>query len=187
MAKKHIYKYHTHMQNQYQEMLDKVNTLKDIFTKNHIDERQYFDILNQIDKLKGNYERTSYIIYLLKTDETGNMFRDYYKEIEEQFDELVEIYNEVTQDHLENKLSDEEYENIINNIHIYKEQENYVRLRYLLMLLDKPQRKNKKFNKKLQYYFDSLKHHSQEAIIEENKSILLELENLINETKVQGE
>ena len=59
--------------------------------------------------------------------------------------ELVEIYNEVTQDHLENKLSDEEYENIINNIHIYKEQENYVRLRYLLMLLDKPQRKNKKF------------------------------------------
>lgn len=187
MAKKHIYKYHTYMQNQYQEMLDKVSTLKDIFTKNQIDERQYFDILNQIDKLKGNYERTSYVVYLLKTDRTGNSFRNYYKEIEEQFQELVDIYDEVTLDHLEYRISGEEYEKIIDNINIHKEQDNYIRLRYLLMLLDKPQRKNKKFNKKLQYIFETLKHHSQEAIIEENKLILLELENLINKTKVQGE
>ena len=65
MAKIHVNQYFLEVQNQYLEMLDNLKDFKELAAEGKISEQEYFNMLNEIELLKSNYERIAYIIMLL--------------------------------------------------------------------------------------------------------------------------
>lgn len=65
MAKRHVVEYYLIMQNQYLEMLDNMKEFEELLKENRITEDEYNAQVAEIENLKANYERISYIMMLL--------------------------------------------------------------------------------------------------------------------------
>lgn len=65
MARKHVINYFLQVENQYLEMLDNVKDFKELLDSNKVSEDEYNDFMKEVEVLKTNYERLSYIIFLL--------------------------------------------------------------------------------------------------------------------------
>lgn len=107
----------------------------------------------------------------------------YFLEVQNQYFEMLDNVKEldaaakkglVGQDRLDEATKD------IDNL-----KANYERIAFIMMLLNKPNRKSK--NKKEEYqnkqWYNYLKGASKEAILDENKDVLADLKKLIKEIK----
>lgn len=65
MAKEHVIDYYLQMEYQYIEMLDDLKELKALLAEGKIDEETYASVETDVEKLRDNYERLSYIMWLL--------------------------------------------------------------------------------------------------------------------------
>ena len=70
---------------------------------------------------------------------------------------------------------------------INKLKENYERISYIIFLLNKPKRSSKKLDKDTLSWYNTLKNHSKEAIIDENKDVLSTFKQLVREGKMKNE
>lgn len=109
----------------------------------------------------------------------------YFLEIENQYNEmlqLIPVYKELLQ---EGKISPEDYENNINYIERLKE--NYERIGYIIMLLNRPNRKDKQEDAVAKSWYDALKFSSKEAIMDENRDCLSHLKETIRKAQEENE
>lgn len=101
----------------------------------------------------------------------------YFCEVENQYNEmmsLIPVYKEMAQ---EGKLSPEDYNKNLEYIDRLKE--NYERIAYIIMLLNKPARKNAKEDAITMSWYKALQFASKEAILDENKDVLAHLKETI--------
>ena len=106
----------------------------------------------------------------------------YFLEVENQYIEMAENLKEMQQLAAENKISADDYEQILREVEIIKS--NYERIGYIMFLLNKPQRKGKKLDKTTLSWYEALKTSSKEAILDENRDALCTLKALIKEGKL---
>lgn len=109
----------------------------------------------------------------------------YYLEVEYQYLEMLSILKELKELVAEGKVSIEAYEQEVANVQKLKE--NYERIAYIMFLLNKPKRKNKKESLALLKWYEELKTHSKEAILDENKDVLATFKQLVREGKLKDE
>ena len=106
----------------------------------------------------------------------------YYLEVENQYLEMAENLKEMQELVAENKISAEDYEQVLREVEIIKS--NYERIGYILFLLNKPNRKNKKLDATSLSWYAALKTASKEAIVDENRDALCTIKALIKEGKI---
>lgn len=109
----------------------------------------------------------------------------YFLEVENQYLEMVENVSELKELAAEGRISNDAYQAAIADIELLKA--NYERIGYIMFLLNKPQRKNKKPDKTTLGWYNALKYASKEAIIDENRDALAKLKELIREGKLGNE
>lgn len=109
----------------------------------------------------------------------------YYLEVEYQYLEMLDTLKELKELVKEGKVSAEAYEQ--EEINVGKLKENYERISYIMFLLKQPQRKSKKLDKDTLSWYNELKNHSKEAIINENNDVLCIFKQLIKEGKLKDE
>lgn len=108
----------------------------------------------------------------------------YFLEVENQYLEMVDNIKDLTEMFSENKISKEDYEAAIAEINIIKT--NYERIGYIMFLLNKPNRKNKRLTDKEISWYKELKTASKEAIIDENNDALCTLKSMLNKKDIKG-
>ena len=65
MAVKDVVNYYAQVESQYHEMLEDVKDYEQAFNTGEITEEKYEEALKLVDSIKANYERLSYIMFLL--------------------------------------------------------------------------------------------------------------------------
>lgn len=65
MARSHVVQYYLEVEYQYLEMLDALKELNKLVKEGKVDLERYEQQASEVQKLKENYERISYIIFLL--------------------------------------------------------------------------------------------------------------------------
>ena len=65
MAKRDVIKFYTEQQKMYFDMVETVKEVDQAFREGRLEESVALDIKKQINTLRDNYERISYIVYLL--------------------------------------------------------------------------------------------------------------------------
>lgn len=65
MAKKHLNLYYLQCQNDYLEMIDNLKEFKELASTGKISPEDYNQMLREVELVKSNYERISYIMMLL--------------------------------------------------------------------------------------------------------------------------
>lgn len=106
---------------------------------------------------------------------------NYYLEIENQYQEMLQllpVYKEMAQ---EGKISPEDYQ--INLDYIERLKENYERISYIILLLNKPNKKGKEEDEINKTWYEALKFSSKEAIMDENRDCLSHLKETIKKGK----
>ena len=83
MAKSHVNLYYLQCQQDYFEMLDNLKEFKELASQGKISQENYNQMLREIEIIKSNYERLSYIMLLLnkprrKSKEDHDMNRSWY-------------------------------------------------------------------------------------------------------------
>lgn len=107
----------------------------------------------------------------------------YFLEVQNQYMEMVENVKDLEDALKGNFIDQEQFDAAQTEIKVLKD--NYERLAYILMLLNKPKRKSKqvKEEKQNKEWYDYLKGASKEAILDENKDALADLKKIIKEIK----
>ena len=109
----------------------------------------------------------------------------YFLEVENEYLEIVENLAEFRELASSGLISNEELYQLVNEVEKIKE--NYTRIGYIMFLLNKPNRANKKLTVEEQSWYDSLSYASKEAIIDESRDVLCKLKELIKEGKLNNE
>lgn len=109
----------------------------------------------------------------------------YFLEIQNQYFEMLENLKEFKELAEQGKISQDEYNNMIAEVELLKS--NYERISYIIMLLNKPQKKSKEENDINIAWYNSLKGASKEAILDESKDVLVDLKALIKKGKESNE
>ena len=65
MAKRHVVQYYLEIENQYLEMLSNMKEFRDLLAENKISQEEFVSATKEIETIKANYERISYIMFLL--------------------------------------------------------------------------------------------------------------------------
>lgn len=65
MAKRHVVQYYLEIENQYLEMLSNMQEFKNLLSENKISQEDFIKATEEIEIIKANYERISYIMFLL--------------------------------------------------------------------------------------------------------------------------
>lgn len=107
----------------------------------------------------------------------------YFLQVQEQYVKMRKIIDEFNEELKEKRVTQEHYDKVRKQYDIIEC--NYERLAYIMMLLNQPKKKKGKErdareHKKL---YDRLKFASKEAILDENKNALIELEQLVEDFK----
>lgn len=107
----------------------------------------------------------------------------YYKQIQEQYLEMLGDVQEFDDAYKSGHISQEQFDNAQAMMDRLKD--NYDRLSYVLLLLNQPNKKDKKKtflkqNKKLYTYFEEI---SQDKTIKDNEDVLKEFKKLIGKEK----
>lgn len=109
----------------------------------------------------------------------------YYLEVEYQYLEMLDTLKELKELVKEGKVDVEAYEQEAANVEKLKE--NYERISYIMFLLNQPRRTSKKLDTDTLRWYNELKNHSKEAIIDENKDVLCTFKQLVKEGKMKNE
>lgn len=109
----------------------------------------------------------------------------YYLEVEYQYLEMLDTLKELKELVKEGKIDVEAYEKEAANVEKLKE--NYERISYIMFLLNQPRRTSKKLDTDTLRWYNELKNHSKEAIIDENKDVLCTFKQLVKEGKMKNE
>lgn len=65
MAKRHVVRYFLELENTYVEMQDTVKELQELAKEGKVEESMFLNMKQDLDVIKENYERVSYILFLL--------------------------------------------------------------------------------------------------------------------------
>lgn len=84
MAKRHVVQYYLEIENQYLEMLSNMQEFKDLLSENKISQEEFLQAVEEVEVIKANYERISYIMFLLnkpnrKTKDEIDLAKSWYK------------------------------------------------------------------------------------------------------------
>lgn len=107
----------------------------------------------------------------------------YFLEVQNQYLEMLDSVKELDRAAKEGLVEQERVDQMTQEIETLKA--NYERLSYIMLLLNKPNRKQKEkkeenINKE---WYDYLQGASKEAILNEDKDVLIDLKNMIREIK----
>lgn len=107
----------------------------------------------------------------------------YFLQVQSQYFEMVKLAKEMNEELKKGFVTQEQVESIQNEMDILKA--NYERIAYIMLLLNKPNRKSKKSKEESIYkeWYDYLKDASKEAIMDENRDVLCDFKKFIKEIK----
>lgn len=107
----------------------------------------------------------------------------YFLQVQSQYFEMVKLAKEMNEELKKGFVTQEQVESIQNEMNILKA--NYERIAYIMLLLNKPNRKSKKSKEESIYkeWYDYLKGASKEAIMDENRDVLCDFKKFIKEIK----
>lgn len=80
MARRDVLIYYTQVENQYLEMLADIKDYEAAHKSGEITDEKYNELTNMIEALKANYERLSYIMFLLNAPARDSKKAKYYKQ-----------------------------------------------------------------------------------------------------------
>lgn len=109
----------------------------------------------------------------------------YFLEQQALYFEMLDNLKEFEQLAKEGKISQEEYDQMLKEVELNKA--NYERLAYIIMLLNKPNRKNKEEADINAAWYKQLNGASKEVILDESKDVLADLKALIKKRKETNE
>lgn len=105
----------------------------------------------------------------------------YFLEMESQYLEMLGNVGDYKELLAENKITQEEYETMIADVELIKS--NYERLAYIMMLLNKPNKSDKREKEINKSWYEALSTASREALIDENADALAELKRILKSKK----
>ena len=108
----------------------------------------------------------------------------YFLEIENQYLEMLDDLKELKELYAEQKITNESYQQVAEEVSKLKE--NYERIAYILFLLKKPNKKDKKEDNIAKSWYAALKQSSKEALLNENNDVLKHIKKLIKEGKLNN-
>lgn len=80
MAVKHVKEYYNKIADQYVEMLDNLKEMQEAYELGNISQEQFENLKKIIEPLKTNYERISWIMYLLAIPQRGEKVKKWKKQ-----------------------------------------------------------------------------------------------------------
>ncbi len=101
----------------------------------------------------------------------------YFLEVQNEYFEMLDNLKEFKELAQEGKITQEEYEQMLKEVELVKS--NYERIAYIIMLMNKPNRKDKEQADINKSWYNALTGASKEAIINESKDVLADLKALI--------
>ena len=105
----------------------------------------------------------------------------YFLEMENQYLEMLSNIPDYKELLAENQITQDEYESLIADVELIKS--NYERLAYIMMLLNKPNKSDKREKEINKSWYDALKTASKEALINENADALAHIKSILREKK----
>lgn len=107
----------------------------------------------------------------------------YFLQVQNQYMEMLDEVKDLEEALKTKHIEQEQFDAVQKDIEIIKN--NYERLAYIMMLLNKPQRKRKQLKEEQEnkYWYDYLKGASKEAIMNEDKDALEDFKKLVKEHK----
>ncbi len=107
----------------------------------------------------------------------------YFLQVQSQYFDMVKLAKEMNEELKKGFVTQEQVESIQNEMDILKA--NYERIAYIMLLLNKPNRKSKKSSEESIYkeWYDYLKGASKEAIMDENRDVLCDFKKFVKEIK----
>ena len=107
----------------------------------------------------------------------------YYLQVQNQYFELQDQIKDLEIALKDNILTEEQFDEAMKSINVVKD--NYERLSYVIMLLNKPKNPSKaaKYDKTYKQWYDYLKGNSKEAIFDENYDALVDFREFAKKMK----
>ena len=109
----------------------------------------------------------------------------YFLEQQSLYFEMLDNLKEFEQLAKEGKISQEDYDQMLREVELNKT--NYERLAYIVMLLNKPNRKDREEADINSSWYNQLQGASKEVILDESKDVLADLKSLIKKGKESNE
>jgi|GEM_PF-2934479 len=106
---------------------------------------------------------------------------EYFLQVQNEYLELIDNVKEFDNALKQGKVTEEQLLEATSAVNIVKE--NYDRIAYILILLNKPNRRSKKEDKSSEQWYKYLKGDSKEAILDENRDALTDFKKLVREVK----
>ena len=114
MAKRHVIRYFLEMENTYIEMQDTLKELQQLAQDGKVEESTYLSAKEEVDIIKQNYERISYIMFLLNKPNRKSK-NDYEEKLNKQwYDYLKSSSKEAVLDESKDALL--EFKKIVRSI-----------------------------------------------------------------------
>lgn len=79
MARKDVVKYYINVQNQYIEMVNDVKDFDEALKEGKVEQWQFDNAQNMLARIKENYERLTYIVFLLNAPNRKDKKQKYFK------------------------------------------------------------------------------------------------------------
>ena len=101
----------------------------------------------------------------------------YFLEVQNEYFEMLDNLKEFKELAQEGKITQEDYDQMLKEVELVKS--NYERIAYIIMLMNKPNRKDKEQADINKSWYNALSGASKEAIINESKDVLADLKAMI--------
>lgn len=108
---------------------------------------------------------------------------EYFLQVQNEYLELIDNVKEFDKELKAGNVTEEQLIIAQNSANIIKE--NYDRIAYILVLLNKPNRRSKKEDESSKQWYSYLKGASKESIIDENRDALVDFKKLVKEIKTK--
>lgn len=108
----------------------------------------------------------------------------YFLEIQNEYFEMLDNLKEFKELASEGKVSQEEYDQMLRQVDLVRS--NYERIAYIIMLLNKPRKKEKAEYDIYKKWYNELQGASKQAVLDENADVLHDLKEFIKRGKENG-
>ena len=111
----------------------------------------------------------------------------YFKQVEDQYLEMLEDVKDYDKDHAHGEISDEKYDELMGLIDRVKD--NYERIAYIVFLLNAParDRKKAKYERQNKRVFHGLENSSLYKVLDENADALKNIKKILKERESNGQ
>lgn len=109
---------------------------------------------------------------------------NYFLQVQQQYFEMLENVTLLDKAVKEGKVTEEQFKDAQESLFVLKT--NYERIAWIIMLLNKPNKKSKKESLYNQRWYEELKGASKEAILNENKDALADFKKILLEVNKDG-